>query len=141
MKKVNSSLLFSITFLLASCDPARNINFINKDDNSVKVKLIVDPKTDYNRFNDIKTGDSIVFHLKPAETKENIDGIYFGIGVWDDTEIKNIVQCLKRIEIENTDHKVVYKSQQSIQKLLLENQEGFWWKTEINIAIDDNLVN
>jgi hypothetical protein len=141
MTKTYFSALLFFTLALTSCDPAHNINFINDGESAVKVKLIVNPKTNYQRLNEIKEGDSIVIQLKPVKTEENIDGIYFGIGVWDETEIKNVAECLKRIEIENTDYKVIYKSQESIQKLLLENQEGFWWKTEINISVYDDLSN
>ncbi|KFF05081.1 hypothetical protein [Flavobacterium reichenbachii] len=141
MRKIYFVLLFASGMLFTSCDPAQNLNFTNNGKSSVKVKLTIDPKTKYERLSKIQQGDSIVFNLKPLETEENEDGIYFGIGVWNDQQIKDVAESIKRIEIENNDNKIIFKSQKSITKLLLNNQEGFLWKTAVNIKMNDDLLN
>lgn len=141
MTKKRFLILLIFPFILMSCDPAHTINFINQGKNNVKVKLVINPKTQFERLDDIKVGDSIVFNLKPYDTEENEDGIYFGIGVWNENLLKTVAEDIKRIEIENNDYKTIYKSQKSIEKILIKNQEGFWWKTAVNIKINDDLTN
>jgi len=141
MRKLYFAWFLASGMLLTSCDPAQNLNFTNNGKSSVKVKLTIDPKKKHDRLSEIQQGDSIVFNLKPLETEENEDGIYFGIGVWNDQQINDVAESIKRIEIENNDYKIIFKSQKSITKLLLNNQEGFLWKTAVNIKMNDDLLN
>jgi len=141
MRKIYFAWFLASGMLLTSCDPAQNLHFTNNGKSSVKVKLTIDPKTKHDRLSEIQQGDSIVFNLKPLETEENEDGIYFGIGVWNDQQINDVAESIKRIEIENNDYKIIFKSQKSITKLLLNNQEGFLWKTAVNIKMNDDLLN
>lgn len=141
MKKVNFLLLFFTTFLLTSCDPAQSIFFVNKGKGNAKVKVILNSKVKNEEFDKIKTGDSIVFYLKPESTEEeNEEQIYFGMGTWNDAEVIETAKAIKSIEIENNDNIVIYKSQKVISKLFLESQEGLIWKTTININIEDDLL-
>ncbi|MFB9077198.1 hypothetical protein ACFFLS_02840 [Flavobacterium procerum] len=140
MKKLNFLMLFLLAFLFTSCDPAQSLFFVNKEKGNAKVKLILNSKVINEELDKIKTGDSIVFHLKPAGTEESDVQIYFGMGTWRDSEIIEVAKSIKSIEIENDDNLIVYKSEKTITKLLLQNQEGLIWKTTININIDDNLL-
>lgn len=136
MKNLSLLLLFIVAFLLTSCDPAQNIIFVNNGTSNLKVKLIVNSKSKNERLNEMKEGDSIVFNLKP-ENEENEGLIYFGIGRWNEDEITETTQSIKSIEIENADNKIIYKSEDAINRLLLKNKKGIIFKSiEIDINED-----
>lgn len=141
MKKLNFLILFIATLLLTSCDPAHNINFINNGTNIVKVKLKVDSKTEEYGLNEYKKGDSIVLTLKPGLTETDQGTMFFGMGTWSDSNINEISKSIKSIEIENANYKVVYKSEYSIKKVLLQNRKGYWMRTDIDIIINNDLIN
>ncbi len=141
MKKLIFLILFILGFLFMSCDPAHNLNFINNGSIATKVKIKIDPQTEEYGLNEYKNGDSIVFNLKPALTKDNQFQMFFGIGTWHEKEVIEISKSIKSIEIENINYKIVYKSQAAIAKILQQNVKGSWMKTEIDINIDDNLFN
>jgi hypothetical protein len=140
MKKVNFLFLFLTAFLLISCDPSQGILFTNKGESNVKVKLIINPKVKNDQIDEMKKGDSIVFHLIAHNPDEEQGYIYFGRGRWNDEKIIEITKSIKRIEIENDNYKIVYKSQQAINNLLQENYKGIIMKS-LNIKIDDNFFN
>ncbi|MBF4518925.1 hypothetical protein IRZ71_21420 [Flavobacterium sp. ANB] len=137
MKKVNFLFLFVTAFLLISCDPSQGILFTNKSESNVKVKLIINSKVKNDQLDEMKKGDSIVFNLIPHNPEEKLGYIYFGRGRWDDENINEVTKSIKRIEIENDNYKIVYKSQQAIRNLLQENYKGIIMKS-LNIKIDDN---
>ncbi|MBB4803474.1 hypothetical protein HNP37_003549 [Flavobacterium nitrogenifigens] len=141
MKKLNSLLLLFSVFILTSCDPAHNINFINNGSTAVKVTLKIDPKTEDYHLNQYKTGDSIVFNLKPALTEDNQYQMSFGIGTWHEKEMIEVSNSIKSIEIENINYKIIYKSQYSIAKVLSQNRKGYWMRTDIDFNINDDLLN
>lgn len=139
MRKLFLPIFFIATLCLTSCDPAHNINFINNGTSIVKVKLKIDPKTEDYWLNEYKKGDSIILALKPGLT-ESDQGNFFGMGTWSDTNINEISKSIKSIEIENPNYKIVYKSEYSIKKVLLQNRKGSWMKTDIDININDDLL-
>lgn len=141
MKKLNSLLLFFSAFILTSCDPAHNINFINNGTSIVKVKLKIDPKTEEYGLNEHKKGDSIILILKPGLKESDQGTIFFGMGTWSDTNIKELCKSVKSIEIENPNYKIIYKSQYSIAKVLSQNRKGYWMRTDIDFNINDDLLN
>jgi hypothetical protein len=128
------NLLFLIFFLqlFISCDPPHYIDFINKTDSNVKIKLNL--KTEFENYDleRISSGDSVVFNLKQKDTA-NLD---FGIGTWSDKEIEELTKSIKNIEIETVDKKTIYKSEKSIKKILQSNRHGFWFKTKIEIDVE-----
>lgn len=145
MKKLNFLLLLLFAFFLTSCDPSQNIVFINKGKSEAKVKLIVNSKfkneaPDEEALAKVIKGDSIVFHIKPGNTKENESFIYFGRGRWREDQILEISKSINSIEIENADKKVVYKSQEAINNLFLNNKSGILFKS-IDISIDEDFGN
>lgn len=144
MRKLNLLLLFIPVFILTSCDPAQNIEFINQGKSDLKVKLIVNPQfkteaiyLENTPIDQVIKGDSIVFTIKSGNPKETERFIYFGKGKWRDDHIHEIAKSLKSIEIENTDHKVVYKSEDAINNLFLKNKKGILFKS-IDIIVDED---
>ncbi len=127
--------LFTLTFLLSflvSCDPAHNIDFINKSDSNVKVKITLNPKVENYRLKEVSSGDSIVFNLKQKDTAN----IYFGIGTWSDGEIEELTNSINNIEIETKDIKTLYKTNKAMKNILKKNTHGFWFKTLVEIKIE-----
>lgn len=128
------NLLFLIFFLqlFTSCDPPHYIDFINKTDSNVKIKINL--KTEFENYDlkRISSGDSLVFNLKQKDTA-NID---FGIGTWSDKEIEELTKSIKNIEIETIDKKTIYKSEKSMKNILQSNIHGFWFKTKIEIDVE-----
>lgn len=123
-------LFFSILFV--SCDPAQNMDFINKTDYNVKVKIVLNPKVENFRLKEIATNDSIVFNLKEKDTAN----IYFGLGTWDDKEVEVVVNSIKNISIETTEIITIYKSKKAMMNFFENGKEGFWWKTRIVLEIE-----
>lgn len=132
-------ILFIFSLFLTSCDPSQGILFTNKSESNVKVKLIIDSKFKNEQLDEMKKGDSIVFHLTPHNHEETQGYIYFGRGRWNDQEIIKITKSIKSIEIENDNYTVVYKSQKAITNLLKSNYKGLIMKS-LNIKIDDDLL-
>lgn len=127
--------LFTLTLLLSflvSCDPAHNIDFINKSDSNVKVKITLNPKVENYRLKEVSSGDSIVFNLKQKDTAN----IYFGIGTWSDGEIEELINSINNIEIETKDIKTLYKTKKAMKNILEKNTHGFWFKTLVEINIE-----
>lgn len=141
MKKLFFPTLFIAIFTLTSCDPSHNINFKNNGTHIVKVKLKIDPNTEEFGLTENMKGDSIVFNLKPGSTETAEGNLLFGIDTWHDTNINEISKAIKSIEIENVNYKILYKSEYSIRKVLLQNRKGYWMRTDIDFNINDDLVN
>ena len=127
-------LLFLILFLqlFTSCDPPHYIDFINKTESNVKIKLNLKAKSENYDLERISNGDSIVFNLKQKDTA-NLD---FGIGTWSDKEIEELTKSIKNIEIETIDKKIIYKTEKSMKNILETNIQGFWIKTKIEIEVE-----
>ncbi len=127
-------LLFLILILqlFTSCDPPHYIDFINKTESNVKIKLNLKAKSENYDLERISNGDSIVFNLKQKDTA-NLD---FGIGTWSDKEIEELTKSIKNIEIETIDKKTIYKTEKSIKNILETNRQGFWFKTKIEIEVE-----
>lgn len=133
MQKIFKFLIisfFSVFFI--SCDPPHNIYFINKTNSNVKVKINLQSKAENYTLKQLSINDSIVFNIK-QNTKA---GIYFGIGTWDGNEIDELVKSIENISIETNEIKTIYKTKDSMKKILENNKEGFWWKTRIEINIE-----
>jgi hypothetical protein len=126
-----TTLIF-ISFLLFSCDPSRNINFVNQTEAPVKIKFKLSPNKTSQSLEELAKGDSIVLNLKPKCTEY----IYCGMGTWSDNEVDNIAKGIENIEIETKDIKTVYKSRNSIIEILKDNRKGLWWKTSVEIAVE-----
>ena len=127
--------LFTLTFLLCflvSCDPVHTIDFINKTDSNVKVKINLNPKVENYRLKEVSSGDSIVFNLKQKDSAN----IYFGIGTWSEGQIEELTNSISNIEIETKDIKTVYKTKKAIKNILENNTHGFWFKTLVEINIE-----
>lgn len=140
MKKLNVFLVFNLAFLFASCDPAQNITFINKGKSDLKVKLIVNSQIKNEALDGIKKGDSIVLNIKSGNPEETEKFIYFGKGRWREDDIYENVKAIKSIEIENTDNKIIYKSQDAINNLFLKSKKGILFKS-IDIIVDEDFFN
>lgn len=126
-----TTLIF-ISFLLFSCDPSRNINFVNQTKAPVKIKFKLSSNKTSQSLEELAKGDSIVLNLKPKST----ECVYCGMGTWSDNEVDNIAKGVANIEIETKDIKTVYKSTNSITKILKDNRKGLWWKTKIEIEVE-----
>lgn len=127
-------LLFSC-LLLTSCDPVRNISFMNKTDSNVKVKINLNPEVENYTSNILKSksnGDSIVFNLKQKNTVK----ISFGAGVWSDPIIDDFSNSVHTIEFDTKNIKTIYKTPESVKKLLKDNKHGVLHKHRVDIAIN-----
>jgi len=134
MKKLKALFVLPLALLIVSCDPPHFINFINNTKANAKVKIKLRDKVAESAFSEIATGDSIVFNLR----SKNTANINFGIGTWGNEGIREIVKDIKTLEIETSEIKTVYKTQESINNLLIKNKKGFrsGWQTEIRIEIE-----
>lgn len=126
-----TTLIF-VSFLLFSCDPSRNINFVNETEAPVKIKFILSSNKTSQSLAEIAKGDSIVLNLKPKRTEY----LYCGMGTWSESELDNIVKGIENIEIETKDIKTIYKSRNSITEILKDNRKGWWWKTSVEIEVE-----
>lgn len=72
-----TTLIF-ISFLLFSCDPSRNINFVNQTEAPIKIKFELGPNKTSQSLEELAKGDSIVLNVKPKCTEY----IYCGMGTW-----------------------------------------------------------
>lgn len=135
-QKMKNIIKFStITFLfffLISCDPIHNIDFINKTDSDIKVKINLNPKVENYYLKNVSTGDSIIFNLNRKDTAD----IYFGIGTWSDSEINELTNSINNIEIETKDIKTIYKSKKAMINIFENNKHGFLFNTNIEIGIE-----
>ncbi|OXA80994.1 hypothetical protein SAMN05444397_101708 [Flavobacterium aquidurense] len=130
----NSFRLLVIIFFacfFASCDPAHNIEFVNKKDSDVKVKINLDSQKNNFRLEQITDKDSAVYLLKRNDTAN----IYCGIGVWSKKEIETFVKGIKSVEIETKDVKTIYKSRKAITQLFEKNTKGIIFKAVIEINV------
>jgi len=132
--KLKTLHLLPLTLLLISCDPPHYINFINTTKENTKVKINLQSNPWESAFTKFAIGDSIVFNLTTKDTAT----INFGIGAWSDEGIKEVVKDIKSVEIETSEIKTIYKTHESIEKLLIENKKGMigGWETEIRIEIE-----
>lgn len=132
--KINLKLLVLtfLTIIITSCDPPHYIDFINNTSAKAKVRLNLNSKVESFDLEEIATGDSIVFNLKPKDTAN----IHFGIGDWSDSGIEEVTKSVKSIEIETQEIKTIYKTENSIKNLLKNNRHGFFFKTKIKIEIE-----
>lgn len=137
MRKTSFLFLLILGITLTSCDPSQGILFTNKGESNAKVKLIINSEVKNDQLDKMKKGDSIVFNLVPHNPEEKEGHIYFGRGRWNDENINEISKSIKSIEIENSNYKIVYKSQKAIQNLLKDNYKGIIMKS-LNIKIDDS---
>lgn len=126
-----STLSFLLLFLVG-CDPSRNINFINKTESPIKIKIKVGANNTSESLKQASVGDSIVFALAPKTTQS----LYCGMGTWSENEVDEKIKCIENIEIETKDIKTIYKSTNSITKTLKDNRKGWWWKTKIEIEVE-----
>ena len=126
-----TTLIF-VSFLLFSCDPSRNINFVNQTEAPIKIKFILSANKTSQSLEEIAKGDSIVLNLKPKSTEY----LYCGMGTWSESELDNIAKGIKNIEIDTKDIKTVYKSRNSIIEILKDNRKGLLWKTSVEIKVD-----
>jgi hypothetical protein len=126
-----TTLIF-ISFLFFSCDPSRNINFVNQTEAPVKIKFKLSHNKTSQSLEELAKGDSIVLNLKPKGTEY----IYCGMGTWSENEVDNIAKGIENIEIETKDIKTVYKSRNSIIEILKDNRKGLWWKTSVEIEVE-----
>ena len=124
--------LISFTILLSSCDPAQNIDFINKTESPVKIKIKINSNNTNWRLKEFVKGDSIVLEIRPKGT----ESLYFGMGTWEENEVDETVKSIDNIEIETEDIKTIYKSRKSIAEILKNNRKGLWWKTNIEIEVE-----
>ncbi|MCD0472958.1 hypothetical protein LPB87_00970 [Flavobacterium sp. EDS] len=132
---IKSIILLFFCLLLTSCDPIRNLNFINKTDSDVKIKINLNPEAKSYTSSVIKdksNGDSIVFNLK----QNNTIGIFFGVGVWSDPVIEEFANSVYNIEFDTKDVKTIYKTPESVKKLLKDNKHGFLHKHRVDIDIN-----
>lgn len=131
----NTTKLCTLTFLLSflvSCDPVHTIDFINKTDANVKVKINLNPKVENYDLKQVSSGDSIVFNLKQKDTAN----LYFGIGTWSESQIEELTNSISTIEIETKDIKTTYKSKKAMNTMLEKNTHGFLFKTLVEINIE-----
>jgi hypothetical protein len=132
---IKSLILFFFCFLLTSCDPVRNITFMNKTSSDVKVKIHLNPEVENYTSNILKSksnGDSIVFNLKQKNTVK----ISFGAGVWSDPIIDEFSNSIYNIELDTKDVKTIYKTPESVKKLLKDNKHGFLQKYQVDVGIN-----
>ena len=125
-------LILLLSLFIISCDPPHYIDFVNQTNSNVKVKLKYNSLFKNYDLDEIATGDSIVLNIKSKETST----IYFGIGNWSDDEIHEVTKSLKNIEIETFDIKKIYKTEKSIENLLITNRKGYLFKSKIQINIE-----
>jgi hypothetical protein len=129
---IKFSTITFLFFFLISCDPIHNIDFINKTDSDIKVKINLNPKVENYYLKNVSTGDSIIFNLNRKDTAD----IYFGIGTWSDSEIDELTNSINNIEIETKDIKTIYKSKKAMINIFENNKHGFLFKTNIEIGIE-----
>jgi hypothetical protein len=132
---VKKYLLFFVLFICLSCDPPHYIEFINNGNSELNVKLEIDSTiTNYDlEYIEIRKRHLINLVIKKKDTAE----LHFGIGTWSDSEIEKLANSLKKITIENSDFKTIYKSKKQIGKFLKLNRKGkIGWETEIKIIIE-----
>jgi hypothetical protein len=126
-----STLSFLLLFLVG-CDPSRNIEFINRTESPIKIKIKVGTNNTSESLKEASVGDSIVFKIAPNGTQN----LYCGMGTWSENEVNEKAKCIENIEIETKDIKTIYKSTNSITKILKDNRKGLWWKTKIEIEVE-----
>ncbi|WP_396183219.1 hypothetical protein [Flavobacterium sp.] len=130
MKYIKKIIFLFLIMIFISCDPPHNIVFINNGQSEAKIKIHIDTIVENNEFMnfDELQKDTIVYKIKPSDTCT----IFFGIGTWSDSEVKNISKSIKKIEIGNEEFQTIYKTKNKIEKLLIENRDDkIGWETEI----------
>ena len=130
MRNIKNIIFLLLIMMSISCDPPHNIVFINNGQSEAKIKIHIDTIVESNEFInfDELQKDTIVYKIKPSDTCT----IFFGIGTWSDSEVKNISKSIKKIEIENEEFQTIYKTKKRIEKLLIENRvDKIGWDTEI----------
>lgn len=115
--KIN--LLFvGIVLLLASCDPVRGIEFMNKTDSIAEVIITLDTSSVYYQQEQFEmemvNNDSIVITLEANETKR----FYLGMGNWSKEELKLFGRSMKKLDIVTKENTTAYDSLESIYELL-----------------------
>ena len=129
--RIKIVLIFFLANIFTSCDPVHNMEFINKSNSEVKVKINLVSKNENYDLMQNAFGDSIVLNIK----KDSIKHIGFGIGVWDEKEIIELTKSMKSIEIETKDIKIIYKSKNAMNEILNNNVKGIVFKKNIEIEI------
>lgn len=117
--------------LLVSCDPPHTIDFINRTESLIKIKIKVGANNTSESLKQVSVDNSVVFAIAPNGTKS----LYCGMGTWSDKEVDEEAKCIENIEIETKDIKTIYKSTKSITEILKDNRKGWWWKTKIEIEV------
>ena len=69
MKAFKHIIALFILISLTSCDPPKNINLVNKTNDSIRFKLEIDPTTTYYKLKDLAHGDSIIVSVAPKNTE------------------------------------------------------------------------
>ena len=131
---IKSLILLFSCLLLISCDPVRDITFMNKTDSDIKIKIKLNPEAkNYTSdvLKDKSNGDSIIFNLK----KNNTEGIFFGVGVWSDPVIDEFSNSIYNIEFDTKNTKTIYKTPEAVKKLLKDNRHGLH-KNQVDININ-----
>jgi hypothetical protein len=108
---------------------------MNKTGSDVKVKIHLNPEVKNYTSNILKSksnGDSIVFNLKQKNTVK----ISFGAGVWSDPIIDEFSNSIYNIELDTKDVKTIYKTPESVKKLLKDNKHGFLHKYQVDVGIN-----
>lgn len=132
---IKSIILLFFCLLFTSCDPIRDLNFTNKTDSDVKIKINLNPEAkSYTSsvLNNKSNGDSIVFNLKQNTTV----GIFFGVGVWSDPVIEEFANSVYNIEFDTKNIKTIYKTPESVKKLIKDNRHGTLHKNQVDININ-----
>lgn len=134
MVKKQNFIFISLILLFTSCDPPHDLIFINNSQSVATIKIDIDQTNEFNKFKyfDELKSDSLIYKIKPKDTTT----IFFGIGTWSDREIRELANSITKLEIENSDFKTIYKSNNAIKKLLMDNRDDkIGWETEIIIEI------
>ncbi|HVE60260.1 MAG TPA: hypothetical protein VNA26_00470 [Chitinophagaceae bacterium] len=122
----------AIVFLL-SCNPSRRINMRNTGDSVAEVifKLKEDSAKTSPFF--ISNSTKVNFNLKNTKP-HNSATMSFGLGAWNKTSIKNIVDDLESFEIKHAKDSLLLDTENQIAEYFLTKRKGTF-KSRIEIVL------
>ena len=111
--------------MIISCDPVKTISIKKNSDPNIKVVIYGNEK-----LNPEETLDSKRSTIK-LKANENIKKVYYGIGNWDNNEIKELSNNIDSIAFVEYDETILINDNKQIQNFLIKNRKGILKNTII----------
>ncbi|WP_231372751.1 hypothetical protein [Aureivirga sp. CE67] len=130
--KLKLIIIMMIGFSLVSCDPAQTIEIENNSNDLSTIKFFF-TGTEYYKFDNFVTKDSLIINLDSAEARV----FDFGIGTWEiHNSLDSLVNRVERIEIVTKKSTELFESKDQVKSFFWDRLIDDRYRARIIIKIE-----